>query len=123
MSAFGWVLIGIAIVLGLLILGGLAANARRLRAERRALLERLTAADEALAAARAADRGWDRESMEAAARAAFAARSSANVRELQLIQVDDRPGIEDDHAVFRVLTDHGAEELRLGRRGEEWIEA
>jgi hypothetical protein len=122
-STIDWILIGVVVVLGVLVLGGVIASRRRAEAEHRGLVARLTAADEALAAARAQDRGWDRATMEAAARAAFAARSGAEIRELQLIQVEDRPGTEDDHAVFRVLTADGAEELRLGRHGDSWVEA
>jgi hypothetical protein len=122
-STLDWVLIGIGAFFALVVLGGYAASKRRDRAQRRALLERLAAADKDLAAARAADRGWDRDVMEAAAREAFAARSQQPIRELQLIQVDDRPGTEEDHAVFRVLTDSGAHELRLGRRDGAWVEA
>jgi hypothetical protein len=122
-STIDWILIGVVVVLGVLVLGGVIASRRRADAEHRGLVARLTAADEALAGARAQDRGWDRATMEAAARAAFAARSGAEIRQLQLIQVDDRPGTEDDHAVFRVLTDAGAEELRLGRHGDSWVEA
>jgi hypothetical protein len=122
-STVDWVLIGIAAFIALLVLGGVAASRRRDQAQRRGLLERLAAADKDLAAARAADRGWDRELMEAAARAVFASRSSQPIRELQLVQVEDRPGTEADQCVFRVVTDSGAHELRLGRRGDAWLEA
>ena len=123
MSTLDWVLVAIAALFALLILGGYVASKRRDSAQRHALLARLSAADNDLAAARAADRGWDRELMEAAARSAFASRSSQPIRELQLVQVDDRPGTDEDHAVFRVVTDSGAHELRLGRRDGAWVEA
>jgi hypothetical protein len=122
-STADWILIAVVVVLAVLVLGGAVASRRRAGSQRRALLERLAAADKDLAAARAADRGWDRVAMEAAARAAFAARSSQEIRDLQLVQVDDRPGTEEDHCVFRVVTDSGAEELRLGRRDGAWVEA
>jgi type II secretory pathway pseudopilin PulG len=110
-------------VLVLLIVGGLVANARRARSEEGQLRVRLREADHALALARADDRGWDRDVLEAAARGAFAARSSIEPRELQLVQVIDRPGTEDDQALFRVVTDAGAEEILLVRRGEGWSAA
>ena len=91
------------------------ANARRARGGEDELIAALREADHALAAARAADRGWDREAMEAAARGAFAARSPAEVGELLLLQVVDRPGTEEDQALFRVVTEAGSEEILLVR--------
>jgi hypothetical protein len=58
--------------------------------------------------------------MERAAREAFARQSPADVRALHLVQVVDRPGTEEDQAVFRVVTDHGAEYVHLHRRGDRW---
>ena len=72
------------------------------------------------AAPRPEDRGWERGALEAAARAAFAARSPVEVRELLLIQVVDRPGTEEDQALFRVVTDVGSEEILLVRNGDAW---
>ena len=74
-------------------------------------------ADQALALARAGDRGWERDVLEAAAREAFAARSPVEIRELLLLQVVDRPGTEEDQALFRVVTDVGSEEILLVRHG------
>ena len=71
--------------------------------------------------AHAQDTGWERSLLEEAARTAFADRSPAEVRELQLVQVVDKPGTEDDQAVFRVVTDHGAEYLHLDRHGDAWV--
>ena len=67
------------------------------------------------------DKGWERSLLEDAAKAAFAERSTAAVRELQLVQVVDKPGTEDDQAVFRVITDHGSEILHLDRHGDAWV--
>jgi hypothetical protein len=114
------------VVLGLFLLlfvGGVVANARRARAESPELRESLREADRALALARAEDRGWDRGMLEAAAREAFAARSPVEPRELQLLKVIDRPGIEDDQCVFRVVTDVGSEEILLVRTGGDWAAA
>ncbi len=79
----------------------------------------IEAADAALAQARAQDRGWERATIEAAARAAVAPRE---VRELQLVQVVDMPGTDEDQAVFRVVGADGAETtLTLGRRDGAWV--
>ena len=111
MSVIAIIIIVVVLLLVLLIVGGLVASARRARGGEDQLLAALHEADRALAAARAVDRGWDREAMEAAARAAFAARSPAPIGELLLLQVVDRPGTEEDQALFRVVTDAGSEEI------------
>ena len=120
MSAIAIIVIIVAALLVLLIVGGLVANARRARRGEGEFHVALLEADRALARARAEDRGWERAALEAAARAAFAARSPAEVRELQLIQVVDRPGTEEDQALFRVVTDAGSEEILLVRNQEAW---
>ncbi|MDX6731448.1 MAG: hypothetical protein QOC54_1396, partial [Baekduia sp.] len=79
----------------------------------------IAAADAALADARAEDRGWDRATIEAAARAAIAPREA---RELQLVQVLDRPGTDADQAVFHVVGADGQEStVTLGRRDGAWV--
>jgi hypothetical protein len=120
-SAIAIILIVVAVIVLLLIVGGLAANARRYRQDGDDLHSELEAANRALALAHADDKGWDRALLELAAQEAFAERSAAAVTDLQLVQVVDRPGIEDDQAVFRVVTDHGAEYLHLERHGEAWV--
>lgn len=117
------VLIVVAALLVLLFVGGLIANARRRAVLRERLHAEIEAADEALAAARAEDRGWDRQTMESAAREALAARHAAGViRELHLVQVVDRPGTDADEAVFRAhLADGREESLTLGRRDGVWV--
>jgi predicted lysophospholipase L1 biosynthesis ABC-type transport system permease subunit len=120
-TAFEIVVIVVVVVLGLLVLGGFVASGRRHREDDASLSSDLEAANEALAQAHAEDKGWERSLLEAAARAAFADRSEADVRELQLLQVVDKPGTEEDQAVFRVVTDHGSENLHLERRGDAWV--
>jgi type II secretory pathway pseudopilin PulG len=115
------VLIVLAVVVLVLVVGGYIASERRDRADDEALQVELEAANRALAMARATDKGWERSLLEAAARDAFADRSPAEVRELQLVQVVDKPGTEDDQAVFRVVTDHGEEYLHLDRHGDAWV--
>ena len=45
-----------------------------------------------------------------------AAPPGRSVRELHLVQVVDRPGTDEDQAVFRVVNDHGERDVVLGRR-------
>ena len=120
MSALVIVVIVVLALLLLLFVGGLVANARRARAEDPQLRATLREADQALAHARAEDRGWERSALEAAAREAFAARSPVELRELQIVKVVDRPGTEDDQCLFRVVTDAGSEEILLARSGGAW---
>jgi hypothetical protein len=119
-SVFAIIIIVLVALLLLLIVGGVVASTRRHRAESGELHATLQEADQALALARAEDRGWERAALEAAAREAFAARSLAEVRELLLVQVVDRPGTEEDQALFRVVTDAGSEEILLVRSGDVW---
>jgi type II secretory pathway pseudopilin PulG len=119
-SALVIIVIVVLALLLLLFVGGLVANARRARAEDPELRATLREADQALAHARAEDRGWERSALEAAAREAFAARSPVELRELQIVKVVDRPGTEEDQCLFRVVTDVGSEEILLVRTGGAW---
>jgi uncharacterized membrane protein YccC len=114
------VIVGILVVLGVvLFLGGLVASGRRRDAMAQRLHEQVEAADAALADARAQDRGWERATIEAAARAALAPKEP---RELHLVQVVDQPGTDADQAVFRVVGTDGAEStVTLGRRDGAWV--
>jgi type II secretory pathway pseudopilin PulG len=122
-STLAIIIIIVVVVVLLLIVGGLIAINRRWSRDERELRATLKEADEALALARAADNGWHRETLEAAARDAFAVRSPAEVRELQLVKVVDKPGTEEDQALFRVITDAGSEEILLARHGGAWSAA
>lgn len=123
MSVIAIIVVVFVVLVVLLIVGGLIANQRRTHAEEDADRLAVREADRALAQARASDHGWDRGLLEAAAREAFAARSPVEVRELQLVQVVDRPGTEEDQALFRVVTDVGSEEILLVRHGDSWTTA
>jgi type II secretory pathway pseudopilin PulG len=116
-----WVIVLIVLfgLLALLFLGGFAANARARAAEEDEHAQRIAEADQALAAARAEDRGWNRTVLEDAARAAFAAQG-VEVNALELIQVVDRPGTEEDRALFRGRTVDGFAEVELARSGDTW---
>ena len=123
MSTGAIVIIVILAVLVLLAVGGAVATARRTRAREAAIEARVREANEALAAAHAEDKGWERETLEAAAREAYATTrpNAAHARSFELVQVVDRPGTQDDEAVFRVVADDGEHEVRLGRHGERWV--
>jgi hypothetical protein len=110
------------LVLGLFTLGLLGSIRARNRGEDefRGMLEEANAA---LAAARAADRGWERGNLERAARATHQARHpGTEIAQLHLVQVVDRPGTEEDQARFRVVDSHGEHDILLGRRGDDWVE-
>jgi hypothetical protein len=60
--------------------------------------------------------------VEAAARRAFSERvPGEEITQIALVQVIDRPGTDEDEAVFHVATASGAQTITLGRRGEEWV--
>ncbi len=71
-------------------------------APRRASGARLEQANHDLAEAAAADRGWDRATLEGAARRVYAEQRGAEPSELLLVEVLDRPGTDEDLAVFHV---------------------
>ena len=123
MTTLEIVIVVLVLVIGALVVGGFVASARRARADEGARRAELEAANQALALARAQDRGWERSLLEEACRAAFAQRSPAEIRELELVQVVDRPGTEEDQAVFRVRAAGRRHRLVLGRERGEWISA
>jgi hypothetical protein len=112
-----WLII-VIVVLIVLAGGGIVARRRQLARTRPAFERSLTQADRDLAAAAAADRGWDRQRLEAAARRIYADRhGGAEPDTLTLVEVLDRPGTESDEAVFEA----DGQRIALGRRGDDWI--
>jgi hypothetical protein len=114
-------LIVILVVLLVLIVGGMIARAlyqRRTEAQFRHQLER---ANHDLAEAAAADRGWDRGRLEAAARRIYAEERGSEPTELLLVEVMDRPGTEADQAVFQCGAEGARHHLTLDRRGDDWV--
>jgi hypothetical protein len=115
-----WLIIVLA-VLAVLALGGALARARQLARSRDRFDHALERVNEDLAQAAAHDRGWNRDTLEDAARRILAGEGVGDVQELHLVEVLDRPGTDKDLAVFRVPA--GAEERRLtlGRRDGDWV--
>ena len=117
----------VAIVLGVILLlfvFGYIANSRMRRAKGKQLEEHIAAADHALAEARAFDRGWDPGLLESAARTAFATRRpGVEPDRLDLVQVVDMPGTDEDRARMLVTHAAGAEEIELHRTGDTWAAA
>jgi hypothetical protein len=121
MSTLGIVLIVIAAVFVLLLAGGFAGAARRRRDQAHHYERNIAQADRALEQARAADKGWDRGSLEAAAREALAAeRPGWQYTHLALVLVDDRPGIDEDRAHFMAAGEDGEARVVLVRRDSGW---
>ena len=68
------------------------------------------------------DKGWHRDTMEAAARAAIeSARPGWAFDDLHLMLVDDRPGVEEDRAHFVAMGSDGQVHVVLARAGDGWV--
>jgi hypothetical protein len=114
--------IGVFVVLAILLaIGGSIARRRQLEASRPRFDANLASVNEELAAAHAADRGWAPDGLEAAARAAYASQRGAEPEQLMLVQIVDRPGTDEDRAVFRATSGGREEHLTLGRKGDDWV--
>jgi hypothetical protein len=121
MSVVLIVVIVIAVLLLLLFMGGLVASRRRIQDpdyERH-----LREADRALEQARAADRGWDRALLEQACRRALGdERPGFECDTIDLVLVDDRPGVTEDRA--HLVARGGGEEARVvltRRESGDWM--
>lgn len=115
-----WALIVLIVlaVIALLAIGGAIANQRR-RGDIRGVVDE---ANRHLAAAHAADKGWEPKALNAAARQAFEDQNpGVEIREQALIQVIDRPGTDEDKAVFRFETSEGERLLTVGREDNRWV--
>lgn len=123
MSTLAIVLIVLGLIVLIAVLLGLLGARRRDRVQAAHWEEHVRAADAALAEAAATDRGWQREVMEQAALAALTEmRPDWAPRDLLLVLVDDKPGVEEDRAHF-VAVNEGGDEARvvLARQGELWV--
>jgi hypothetical protein len=115
------VLIVLAALAVLFFVGGLIVERRRHGEQWAELRERIAHADRALEEARAADKGWDRVLLDAAAREALE-RDKPDFRyeSLHLVLVDDKPGIEEDRALMTATGEAGEMRVVLTRTGEVW---
>jgi hypothetical protein len=122
MSPVAIIVIVLLVLLVLFFVGGLIATRRRTEANAPRLHERIAAADRALEAARAADRGWDPILLEEAARVALEReRPDFRYDKLHLVLVDDRPGTEADRAEMAAVSDDGVVHVAVTRRGDSWV--
>jgi hypothetical protein len=104
----------------LLFIGGLIAARRHARETEGRLHLRIAAADRALEAARAADRGWDRVLLDEAARQAIElSKPGFRYDDLHLVLVEDRPGIDEDRAQMTAAGPDGELHLVLTRQGDD----
>jgi hypothetical protein len=117
-----WLII-VIVVLILLAAGGIIARNQQLKRSRPAFERNLEKVERDLVAAAAADRGWDRQHLEAAARRIGTEQLGSEPDELTLIEVLDRPGTDQDEAVFDVRAGGQRHRLVLGRKDGDWIAA
>jgi len=118
MSTLAIILVVAAIVVVSLLVAATVAVRKRMEAAQPDYARHLAAADRALEAARASDRGWDRAVMEDVVRAALNEhRPGWDFRSLDLVLVDDRPGVHEDRAQFEA-TDGGERVRVVLSRGE-----
>jgi type II secretory pathway pseudopilin PulG len=116
------VLIVLGAILVVLFLGGLVAARRRASDRQEDLTLSLARADQALEAARAADKGWERVVLEEAARKILAEeRPGWRYDRLDLVLVDDRPGVAEDRAQFLATASDDEVRLVLTRLNGGWI--
>jgi hypothetical protein len=122
MSVLAIIAIVFAVLVVTFFVGGYIAARRRSAALSEDLYRRVAEADRALAAAQAQDRGWDKALLEEAARAALQTqRPEFRYDQLFLVQVEDRPGKDQDRAHMTAVGDDGdATHVVLTRHGGEW---
>ena len=115
-----WLIIVIVALL-VLVVGGMIARAMLQRRTEASFKRRLEQANHDLAEASAVDRGWDRAVLEGAARRIYAKERGVEPSELMLVEVLDRPGTDEDFAVFHVEGEGRTDTLTLGRSDGEWV--
>jgi hypothetical protein len=121
-SVLAIVLIVLGVVVVVFFVGGVLAVRARSRRQAGTYAEHVAAADSALEQARAADKGWHRETMEAAAREAIAeSRPGWSFDDLHLVYVDDRPGVSEDRAHFMAVGRDGEARVILARQDDRWV--
>ncbi len=121
MSAGEIVLLVVVALVAVLAAGGMIAQRGRLARNRPVFESSLQEVNHDLAVARAEDRGWEAETLDAAAREAYARERGAAPDELTLVRIVDRPGTDEDKAIFRAEAGGRREELTLGRQDGAWV--
>jgi type II secretory pathway pseudopilin PulG len=122
MTVVAIVIIVVLAILLLLFVGGLIAARRRTEARAGSRAASLAAADRALEEARAADKGWERVLLEEAARKVLAEeRPDWRYDSLNLVLVDDRPGIAEDTAHFLAAGPRDEVRIVLTRQDSGWL--
>jgi hypothetical protein len=120
-----WLIIVIVVLVALTVLlaiGGYFVVQRRARENEGEFSAGLDEANRRLAAAHAQDKGWDPNVLREAARNLFEEQHPGlPIRDMQLVAVEDLPGIEEDRAVFRFETeDDRVHYLTVGRTPDGW---
>jgi hypothetical protein len=121
MTVLEIIVLVLAALLIVFFVGGLVAARLRARQNAPQYARHLAEADQALEQARASDRGWDRDVMEDVVRAALAREHpDVNFDRLELVLVDDRPGVHEDRAHFEASGETHAVRVVLGRDESGW---
>ena len=106
------IVIIIAAVLVLLFVGGYIATRRR----NKDWSEHVAQAEQALEIAFAADKGWDRELLHRSAREALGShRPGWEYKDVHIVDVDDKPGVEQDRAHLVAVGQDGESRVVLAR--------
>jgi hypothetical protein len=120
-STLAIVLIALGVVILIAFILGLLGARARDRHQAPSYEEHVAAADQALEEARAADKGWHRDSMEQVARQALEeSRPGWQYRRLYLVLVDDRPGVGEDRAHFVAVGNDDEARVVIARQADGW---
>jgi hypothetical protein len=115
------IILVLAVVVVLFLVGGLLGARRRDTEMAPVYQEHLRDADHALEQARAADRGWDRDVMEGVVRSALAdSHPGTTFDRLDLVLVDDQPGVHRDRAHFEAHAGDRPVRVVLSRGETGW---
>ena len=122
-STVGLVFLILGGIMVLFFIGGLIAVSVRSKREAGTYEAHVRAADQALQQARASDRGWDKDLMEGIAKSALSeSRPDMSYKDLHLVLVEDRPGMDEDRAHFVAVGQDGEDVMViLGRQGGNWV--
>ena len=122
-STVGLVFLILGGILVVFFIGGLIAVSVRSKREAGSYEAHVRAADQALQEARASDRGWDKDLMEGIAKSALSeSRPELSYKDLHLVLVEDRPGMDEDRAHFVAVGPDGKDAMVvLGRQGGNWV--